>query len=67
MIPPRGHFRLPVCEELPSIVPGNVTCSNLHLTELVEEQVTSENNFNSQFCTHNMLKFIKYVFKMKIS
>ncbi|XP_066298162.1 muscle, skeletal receptor tyrosine protein kinase-like isoform X3 [Branchiostoma lanceolatum] len=36
----RGHFRLPVCEELPSFINGTRSCSNASVFEMKSEMVT---------------------------
>ncbi|XP_078574088.1 muscle, skeletal receptor tyrosine protein kinase-like isoform X6 [Branchiostoma floridae x Branchiostoma japonicum] len=36
----RGHFRLPVCEDLPSVFNGTRTCSNASVFEMKSEMVT---------------------------
>ncbi|XP_043466704.1 tyrosine-protein kinase transmembrane receptor Ror2 [Leptopilina heterotoma] len=36
----RGHFLLPNCESLPKISNDQVTCSNIHLTDINEDLIT---------------------------
>lgn len=39
----RGHFRLPECKTLPELVKGGKEiCSHAHLTDMQQDEITSE-------------------------